>query len=912
MVGRRGTVACRTIKMLPLVRLSVCTTAFILLLRPSQAQLAQGIVLAAHVSAGQEIPPGTTSYGTPRTFSATIANFGTGGPIDGNATLVAGSYGICTAPFTNASIDGTTAPLSTLTPTFAVPLLNSIGLGTLGVVDPDYLAAAQPVIANATTDTQGSVTTGNRLAVISALTKEGLGNIPVQNGVKLTCTTATIPVGQYPAVTVYYQGLTVGGQDINLNTTGHVPPLSPAATAALAAFAVVAAPTTISSTTTLPALLPGASTPITAIVTNTDAADPLAPNGGTVTAYLGSTAIGSATTITSTSGKSATFTFPVTVPTGAASGSTPLTLVYSGTPQFLSATTGQNNIAAGPTLSVPYIPTFTATATPSTAPAGTSVSIAGVATTPNGGPAPTGAVTLTVNGVTTGPFTLTPGSGSTSTFAGNLAAPSILSGSPFPVTMNYTPTGLFRAGQPATFSLPVTAGPATVTATPTPANPGASAPVTVAGTVAGLPGTTPVGTVDIKLNGNTVASVPVTPDGKYSGSFNAPTTPGAYGVTATFKPSVGSTVGAGISPSSPLTVGPAAATITPTLSPNPAAPSGGVTDSGTVTTTSGTPAGGTVTVLLNGKPVGSAVVGANGKFDIPFTAPATPGDSPVLTTFTPAGASSPIATAPSTLTVSPPTGASLLLSLIPNVLGPNGLGALGGTVTLGSGSPNGGSVSFTLNGQPVASATVGPDGGFNIPFIAPAATGAYTLLSAFIPSGGKVPMASKLLPFTVAADGGGTGMPSNITIACGNGRCGFSFPNCQGQLVINVTASGVPVPTGNVTLELSGGKLGETPIPLGTEDLLNGVAQFLMESVKAKQDVLSTLVAKLTAKKTDHLTKDDIHDKALVPDGDFVVVHGDYTLTAQYNGNSIYAASSASVPFSIDNLCLAVALALKA
>ena len=105
-------------------------------------------------------------------------------------------------------------------------------------------------------------------------------------------------------------------------------------------------------------------------------------------------------------------------------------------------------------------------------------------------------------------------------------------------------------------------------------------------------------------------------------------------------------------------------------------------------------------VQLEGKPVGSAVVGADGKFNIPFTAPAKPGDYPVLTTFTPAGASSPAATAPATLTVSPPTGASLALSLIPNVLGPNGLGALGGTVTLGSGSPDGGSVEFTVRPFP--------------------------------------------------------------------------------------------------------------------------------------------------------------------------------------------------------------------
>ena len=105
-----------------------------------------------------------------------------------------------------------------------------------------------------------------------------------------------------------------------------------------------------------------------------------------------------------------------------------------------------------------------------------------------------------------------------------------------------------------------------------------------------------------QLNGKTVASVPVNPDGTYSGSFIAPSTPATYGATAAFKPSAGSTVGAGTSPSSPLTVGPAVATIAQTLSPNPAAPSSGVTDAGTVTTTSGTPDGGIVTVFVRHLP----------------------------------------------------------------------------------------------------------------------------------------------------------------------------------------------------------------------------------------------------------------------------------------------------------------------
>lgn len=68
------------------------------------------------------------------------------------------------------------------------------------------MAAAQPVIANATAATGGSVTLGTLSSVITALTAANLGSVPVQNGVSLTCTTATIPVGQYPAVTVSYTG----------------------------------------------------------------------------------------------------------------------------------------------------------------------------------------------------------------------------------------------------------------------------------------------------------------------------------------------------------------------------------------------------------------------------------------------------------------------------------------------------------------------------------------------------------------------------------------------------------------------------------------------------------------------------------------------------------------------------------
>lgn len=45
---------------------------------------------------------------------------------------------------------------------------------------------------------------------------------------------------------------------------------------------------------------------------------------------------------------------------------------------------------------------------------------------------------------------------------------------------------------------------------------------------------------------------------------------------------------------------------------------------------------------------------------------------------------------------------------------------------------------------------------------------------------------------------------------------GFTFPNCLGPLTISVSGSGTPSPTGNVTLSISGGKIGSIPITLGS------------------------------------------------------------------------------------------------
>ena len=45
---------------------------------------------------------------------------------------------------------------------------------------------------------------------------------------------------------------------------------------------------------------------------------------------------------------------------------------------------------------------------------------------------------------------------------------------------------------------------------------------------------------------------------------------------------------------------------------------------------------------------------------------------------------------------------------------------------------------------------------------------------------------------------------------------GFTFPNCLGPLTVTVGGSGSPPPTGNVTLQISGGKLGANAVTIGT------------------------------------------------------------------------------------------------
>ncbi|BDA44329.1 hypothetical protein COCOBI_05-5130 [Coccomyxa sp. Obi] len=428
----------------------------------------------------------------------------------------------------------------------------------------------------------------------------------------------------------------------------------------------------------------------------------------------------------------------------------------------------------------------------------------------------------------------------------------------------------------------------------------------------------------LTINGQPIGTVTVSSDGKFSIPFTAPGSAGTYTVVTAFTPAGGSApTGAG---SASLTVSTSGtATVTTSVAPNPTAPNGTAIASGTVTTTSGSPGGGTVTITINGQPVGTGTVGSDGKFSIPFTAPGLAGTYTVVTTFTPAGGSAPTGGGSASITVSTSGTDSITSTITPNPGSPGGSETASGTVTTASGSPSGGTFTITINGQPIGTATVGANGKFSIPFTAPTAPGTYRhhLIHPFgcicSDSRGRNHLRCgphhwhhhQLRQWQHREGSGGAlpVIPSRAASLCRLYLGGFAFPNCVGPLTVSVSASGSPSPTGNVTLQISGGKLGNNAVSIGTASFANGAATFNLASLKVKTELLNKFITHLGAYKTD-LTKDNILDHSLLPAGDFLLLPGEYTLTALYPGDATYAAASGSAPFNIDPLCLLVALTL--
>ena len=85
----------------------------------------------------------------------------------------------------------------------------------------------------------------------------------------------------------------------------------------------------------------------------------------------------------------------------------------------------------------------------------------------------------------------------------------------------------------------------------------------------------------------------------FTGVFPAPGAPGTYTVTSTYNPAAGNPLTGSTSAPTTLTVGPALATITETVSPNPANAGATVAVNGTVFNADGTPGAGTVQLSVS-------------------------------------------------------------------------------------------------------------------------------------------------------------------------------------------------------------------------------------------------------------------------------------------------------------------------
>ncbi len=95
--------------------------------------------------------------------------------------------------------------LNDLNPDFTIELLNNVLLGN-NVLPPGVISVLQPVITSVVGLVGGVVDSANLPAVLTALNVATLNDIAIQTAVIASCTTSTIPVGNYAAVTVAYAG----------------------------------------------------------------------------------------------------------------------------------------------------------------------------------------------------------------------------------------------------------------------------------------------------------------------------------------------------------------------------------------------------------------------------------------------------------------------------------------------------------------------------------------------------------------------------------------------------------------------------------------------------------------------------------------------------------------------------------
>ncbi|CAK0782794.1 hypothetical protein CVIRNUC_005989 [Coccomyxa viridis] len=509
----------------------------------SQAQYVPSIGLYGEVLNYQVTPVGTTAYGTPRTFSATVVNLGTGNKTFGGSISFVDTNGdkLCNTTVQPTALIGTTVSAnSTGNITLYLEALNyNIAQFPNGTIKTTLGLAlnAAALFANVTTLGANTPIIADTLDLATgALLAAGILPLKVTAAAVAVCQTDSIPAGTYTGVGVALAALTFDGSPAGPSI------LNPSVGLGLFSFTVRKAITLIYSNDS-PAAKAGASTTLTVLVNNTDAPPSDLPlEGGTVTVLLGSASIGTAAL--SGAGRrrllalTSTFSVTITVPAGTAAGSQVLTLQYSGDSNFNPSTSGQNGSPGGPTLLViaGTGTTVTETVVPTNPAANAPMNVSGKIY-PSDGSNPVGTITIAVTPT---------GGGSPVSYTFPVNGPSYTEvipapGTPGPYTVvtTFTPAAGSSASPGTSSPTTITVGPpaATITETlaPNPADPGAT--VTVTGTVTNANGSPGAGTVQLYLAGVPVgAPIPLGAGGTFTGTFPAPQNGGTYVVRTDYTP----------------------------------------------------------------------------------------------------------------------------------------------------------------------------------------------------------------------------------------------------------------------------------------------------------------------------------------------------------------------------------------
>ncbi|MFN8040949.1 MAG: Ig-like domain-containing protein [Acidimicrobiales bacterium] len=634
----------------------------------------QSITLTGHVTS---IPAGTTPTGS-LTFVDGATTIGSA-PLDGTGTATittspaAGTHGLAAVyagdgtvgPGSSTTLAQVVAPAATTTAVVAAPTTAVTGQSVTLTATVAVSAPGSGTPTGVVTFTDGASTLGS-----ATLDAGGVASLP----------TSSLAVGSH-TVTATYGGDPDRATSSSTATVG----VSPAATTTAVALSAdpISFGQTVTVTATVAAVAPGAGSPT-----------------GSVTFREGATSLG--TVAVDAAGTAS-------LPLQPATGSHTITADYAGDASF-SASTGSTTSTVQPA-------TTTVTITPAANPItyGTDATFVVQATTSTG-PVPTGCVDVRVGGTTqvcttldgTGRATATlsprPTPGSyvvDATYAGTADVTSATS-APVTLVVDPAPSAVALAASPVAFS----AVGQSVTLTATVTGP-ASVP-------------TPAGTVTFVDGASVLATVPVGPSGQATTSV-ATLALGSHSLAATYSSTNGLTAS-----SSPLLthlVVAAGTTTSITSSPNPSVAGQPVTATAAVAAVApgaGIPSG--VVTFRDGSTVlGAATLDAAGVATLPV-ANLGVGAHSLTAAYAAAGGYSASTSPATTHTVDPAaTSTAVTTSPAPTVTGQ----AVTATATVSTVAPGGGTptgtVTFSIGGSTVGTATLDAAG---------------TASATFIPSGG--------------------------------------------------------------------------------------------------------------------------------------------------------------------------------